>query len=63
VARHATGHFSSAAYSKLWGGALPRRNESRDALVKEFDGEIREAGDGEITISSLSSENEDRDPR
>jgi len=27
----------------------------RDALVEEIDGVISEAGDGEITVSSLSS--------
>jgi hypothetical protein len=33
--------------------AAMQRN--RDVIVEEIDGEIREAGDGEISVSSLSS--------
>jgi hypothetical protein len=38
--------------------ALPERNENRDALVSEIDGVMREAGAGDITISSLSAEHQ-----
>lgn len=37
---------------------LEGRNENRDSLVNQIDGVMRGAGDGDITISSLSAENQ-----